>query len=64
MPNEKWYWDGPTACDSARGEGAGGCTGTPAFWRRLEERFELVHSVDIPRWPSLHDRLWVYARVS
>jgi hypothetical protein len=36
------------------------CTGDAAFHRRLEERWQLARTVDIPRWPFLSDRLFVY----
>lgn len=40
------------------------CTGDAAFHRRLEERWQLARTVDIPRWPFLSDRLFVYHRPS
>jgi hypothetical protein len=36
------------------------CTGDAAFHRQLEKRWRLERTVDIPRWPLLPDRLFLY----
>lgn len=45
------------------GESLGGCTGDEAFHEMLDEQFECVEAVAIPRWNSIHDSLTVWKRV-
>ena len=40
------------------GESEGGCTADDRFFRILWEQFT-VHSVDIPQWDGIHDRLYI-----
>jgi len=44
------------------GEGEYGCTGDDAFHRYLDENFEVIAEVDIPRWRNIGDSMWVYRR--
>jgi hypothetical protein len=37
-------------------------TGCPDFHRRLRERWELLRTVEIPQWPEMCDRLFIYRR--
>lgn len=41
------------------GEGPGGATATPAFWQVVRNLPCEVMEV-LPRWPGLHDQLWVF----
>ncbi|HEV2530611.1 hypothetical protein [Phenylobacterium sp.] len=45
------------------GEPRGGVTGTPGLFRFLETRFRLLGGLDIPQFPQVRDRLFVYERV-
>lgn len=44
------------------GESVGGCTATDAFHEQLDESFNEVDRVDIPRWFGIHDRMTVWRR--
>ena len=44
------------------GEGPGGCTGDNQFHERLKDDWDLVRTVSIPQFPSIHDFLAVYSR--
>lgn len=44
------------------GEGYGGCTGDNEFHDMLDERFEEVECIHIPRWASINDYLTVWKR--
>lgn len=45
------------------GEPRGGCTATPGLYRYLETRFRLLGAIDIPQFPKVADRFFVYQRV-
>jgi hypothetical protein len=42
----------------------GGCTGSPAFARDLDERWERVELIELPTWPRVHDEMHVFRRKS
>lgn len=44
------------------GEGPWGCTGTERFYELLEARYEVVETVEIPRWVGMHDELEIWRR--
>lgn len=44
------------------GEGAEGCTGDRDFHQLLDQAWEPVEKVDIPRWYGIHDSLTIYRR--
>ncbi len=44
------------------GEGRGGCTGDDAFHDYLDENFDLIEEVSIPRWGGIHDTMMVFRR--
>ena len=44
------------------GEGSWGCTGGGDFHERLEDDWELIEEITIPRWPGLNDQMWIYQR--
>lgn len=44
------------------GEGPGGCTGTDKMHFLIEEQFELRHTLRIPRFDGMRDRLEVWRR--
>lgn len=44
------------------GEGPGGCTGDDIFHLLLEEEWEQVDWYQIPRFPTMHDSMYIYRR--
>lgn len=44
------------------GEADGGCTADDHFFDLLQKNFLVVETVNIPTWPLMHDKLWVYRR--
>lgn len=44
------------------GEGDGGCTAEPRFYRLLEQNFRLEKEVHIPQWDGLHDSMSIWRR--
>lgn len=44
------------------GEGHGGCTADPDFFRRLQTDWSLKCVHDIPHWPGIEDRMYIYER--
>jgi len=44
------------------GESWGGCTGDDQFFSLLRDEWECTEVVDIPRWDSIRDSLFVYKR--
>lgn len=42
----------------------GGCTGSPAFARDLDELWERVELIELPTWPRVHDEMHVFRRKS
>lgn len=46
------------------GEDRDGCTATKSFFDFLDEHFEAEDSVEIPVWPTTHDRLVIFKRKS
>lgn len=44
------------------GEGYGGCTADDDFHDRVVERWKEVAEIDLPQWPGVHDRLYLYER--
>lgn len=46
------------------GEDRDGCTATKSFFDFLEKHFEEEDSVEIPVWPTTHDRLVIFKRKS
>jgi hypothetical protein len=44
------------------GEGHGGCTGDDVMHEHLEAHFDVIETLDIPRFLGLHDSLTVYKR--
>ena len=46
------------------GEGEGGCTGDARFFGVLDDHFECLKTINIPQWYGLHDRLWIYKKVT
>jgi hypothetical protein len=45
------------------GEGAGGCTGSPAFHKLLNKTFEIKKIYRLASWHSISDCLFVYKRI-
>lgn len=43
------------------GEGDGGCTGCDIFHNLLNTHYDLDDEVEIPTWPGIHDRLFIYS---
>lgn len=46
------------------GEGMDGCTGDDAFHRAIAKNWKLCEMIDLPNWPGLHDRVFIYERKS
>lgn len=46
------------------GENEGGCTATDSFFDFLYKQFEQEDSVEIPVWPTMHDRMTIFTRWS
>lgn len=46
------------------GEGEGGATGDDAFHDLLDKQWKLVQEIVIPTWACLHDRLFLYERIT
>jgi hypothetical protein len=44
------------------GEGHGGCCGDNLFHETLDNCWDLTHRVEIPRWPFIHDSVYMYRR--
>lgn len=44
------------------GEGHGGCTGDDGFHEALENEYNEISYVEIPRWAGIRDYLWIYER--
>jgi hypothetical protein len=44
------------------GEGGGGCTGDDKFHEILASDYKDILEVDIPQWPGIHDRVWMFQR--
>jgi hypothetical protein len=46
------------------GEDEGGCTADDDFFELVREGtpWENVATIDIPQWPGVHDRLWIWRR--
>jgi hypothetical protein len=44
------------------GEGYGGCTGDDDFFSLLDDEWNHVKEVDIPKWSGIHDHLSLYVR--
>lgn len=44
------------------GEGRGGCTADDTFLELLDENFEMVRRVRIPRWSDIFDDLTIWKR--
>lgn len=42
------------------GEAWGGCTGSNAFHQLLDQRFQLIQELKIPRFSGTNDQLWIY----
>lgn len=44
------------------GESWGGCNGDDEFWDIVNSNWEMLNSVDIPKWSGMHDYLMVFKR--
>jgi hypothetical protein len=44
------------------GEDEGGCTADDAFFRTLDTKWDIEEVIEIPRWFSISDRLYLYNR--
>ncbi len=44
------------------GERRHGCTADDSFFDYAENRLILLDEIDIPRWPSIHDHLFIYKK--
>lgn len=44
------------------GEGNGGCCGDDRFFSMLNTCWEIVNEIDIPQWPFIRDRMYIYRR--
>jgi hypothetical protein len=44
------------------GEDLGGCTGNDKFFNQLEKGWNIQHSIALPQWPGIHDRLTIYTK--
>lgn len=44
------------------GEWAGGCCGCDLFHDMLNTCWEIINEIDIPQWPFIRDRMYIYRR--
>jgi len=44
------------------GECDGGCNADAQFFNILRNEFKLIETIEIPTWPNINDKLWVYQR--